>query len=378
MKLLQVGASWFPYQFSGLERYFAELVLHLPALDSEVVAVVSELQNPSKVEGLTLVSFGTEKKTLLRKFLDQRRILKDCLHNPIDLVVSHCSPALFSSLKHLGDKPLICHFHGPRYLERIDEGANAMSVQVSKFVEHKVYERGQHFITLSQYMKDVLMRNYAVPEAKISVVPGGVNLEQFRSYSSRHEVRIELKLPLDRPIVLAVRRLVRRMGLYNLIVAMRDVVRTNPDVLLLIAGKGTLEHGLEGYIKSNGLSAHVRMLGAIPDKVLPLLYRAADFCIVPTVSLEGFGLILLEALAAGTPVLGTPVGGIPEVLAPLLESLLLESTSPQHIGEGIREVLSGRRILPSMQTCEAYAANYGWPTITRRVHAVYCNVLNGR
>src|SRR5262245_16056728 len=113
MKLLQVGASWFPYQFSGLERYFAELVVHLPPLGSEVVTVASELQKPSRTEGLTLVSFGTEKKTLFRKFLDQRRILKDCLQNPIDLVVSHCSPALFSSLKHLGHKPLICHFHGP-------------------------------------------------------------------------------------------------------------------------------------------------------------------------------------------------------------------------------------------------------------------------
>lgn len=167
------------------------------------------------------------------------------------------------------------------------------------------------------------------------------------------------------------------MGLHNLIVAMRDVVRTYPDVLLLIAGTGQLQQELEQSIRSNHLSRHIRMLGAISDGMLPLLYRAADFSIVPTVAYEGFGLILLESLAAGTPVLGTPVGAIPGVLAPLSQSLLLEGTSPQHITDGIQEALSGRRILPSMQTCEAYsAANHAWPMIARKVHTVYRDVLN--
>lgn len=90
------------------------------------------------------------------------------------------------------------------------------------------------------------------------------------------------------------------------------------------------------------------MVGAVHDKTLPLFYRAADFSIVPTVAYEGFGLILLESLASGTPVLGTPVGAISEVLKPLSESLLLEGTSPRKMADGITQVLSGRRILASM------------------------------
>jgi glycogen(starch) synthase len=99
------------------------------------------------------------------------------------------------------------------------EGANAVSVQLSKYVEHEVYARAGHFITLSHYMKRVLAETYAVPEEQISVIPGGVNTDQFKSFLSRLATRQRLELPCDRPIILTVRRLERRMGLHNLIEA---------------------------------------------------------------------------------------------------------------------------------------------------------------
>jgi glycosyltransferase involved in cell wall biosynthesis len=376
MKVLQIGASWFSYQFSGLERYYAELVTHLPALGTEVTGLVFELKDGPRIEGLKLVSFGIQDKTLVRKFLDQRRLVKSYVNNGIDLVVSHCTPSLFPALRHLSEKPLICHFHGPRYLERVVEGANAVSVRLSKYVEHKVYARTQHVITLSHYMKRVLMETYAFPEQRISVIPGGVNIDQFKNTLSRGEARRRLGLTLDRPIILTVRRLERRMGLHNLIEAMGEVARAHRDVLLLIAGKGPLRNELEQHIASKHLSANIRTLGAVTDEALPLLYRAADFSIVPTTSYEGFGLILLESLASGTPVLGTPVGAIPEVLSPLAESLLLESASPEHLCQGICEVLSGQRLLPSARECENYAVtNYAWPFVVSKVHATYRDVV---
>jgi glycosyltransferase involved in cell wall biosynthesis len=166
------------------------------------------------------------------------------------------------------------------------------------------------------------------------------------------------------------------MGLHNLVEAMTEVVRTYPDMLLVIAGKGTLQNELDQHIRSKSLSANIRMMGAVTDQVLPLLYRAVNFSIVPTTAYEGFGLILVESLACGTPALGTPVGAIPEVLSPLSESLLLESTAPQHLAEGMLEVLTGKRVLPSVEVCEAYAAeNYAWPIIASKVHAVYRHVV---
>jgi glycosyltransferase involved in cell wall biosynthesis len=167
------------------------------------------------------------------------------------------------------------------------------------------------------------------------------------------------------------------MGLHNLIEAMNEVIRAHSDGLLLIVGKGTLQNELDQHIQSKKLAANVCMMGAVSDRTLPLLYKAVDFSVVPTTAYEGFGLIPVESLAAGTPVLGRPVAAIPEVLGPLSESLLLESAAPQHIAAGIHEALAAKRILPSMQACEGYAAaNYAWPSIARKIRAVYQEVMS--
>ena len=376
MKLLQIGSTWLSYHFSGLERYYAEVVTRLPLLGTEVTGLVYELKDFPNLGGLQLISFGTQSKSVIRQYWDQRRLVKAQLKRDIDMVVSHCTPSLFPSLEHLGDKPLICHFHGPRYLERAVEGAHPLSVRLSKYIEEKVYARTDRAITLSYYMKRVLVETYNFAEEKVSVVPGGVNVDQFKQAISRQEARQQLGLPSDRPLVLAVRRLERRMGLHNLIEAIQRVVRKYPEVLLLIVGKGARRQELDEQIRSMNITGQVRTVGAVSEHELPLLYRAADFTIVPTSAYEGFGLILLESLASGTPVLGTPVAAIPEVLGPLDESLLLEGSTPAAIADGISEVLSGERKLPGIAECEAYAVqHFAWPLVVANVNSIYQDVL---
>jgi glycosyltransferase involved in cell wall biosynthesis len=112
-------------------------------------------------------------------------------------------------------------------------------------------------------------------------------------------------------------------------------------------------------------------------KTLPLCYRAANFSVVPTIALEGFGLIVVESLAAGTPVLGTPVGGIPEILRPFSEDLVFEGCNPEQLATGIIEALSGDRILPSSQACLNYVTeNYHWHKIAQQIKLVYQSALN--
>ena len=377
MKLLQIGSTWLSYHFSGLERYYAELVVHLPSFGTEVTGLVYELKDPPMIAGLNLISFGTQDKNVARQYLDQRRLITYQLTRDIDMVVSHCTPSLFPSLQQLGRKPLICHFHGPRYLERTVEGAHPLSVRLSKYIEKKVYARTDHAITLSHYMKKVLVETYGFAEKQISVVPGGVNVDHFKQTIPRQEARRQLGLAIDRPLILAVRRLERRMGLQSLIEAIHEVARKYPDVLLLIAGKGALRQELDEQIGSRNLTGHVQTVGAVTEQELPLLYRAADFSIVPSSAYEGFGLVLLESLAAGTPVLGTPVGAIPEVLGPLDKSLLFEGASTRDLADGICDALSGRRKLPTMTECESYAVDrFAWPVVVSTINSVYQDVLN--
>ncbi|HWJ21248.1 MAG TPA: glycosyltransferase, partial [Gemmatimonadaceae bacterium] len=128
-----------------------------------------------------------------------------------------------------------------------------------------------------------------------------------------------------------------------------------------------------------GLAEHVRLLGFLPDAQLPLAYRAADVTVVPTVALEGFGLIVAESLAAGTPAIVTPVGGLPEVVEALSPSLVTEAAGPRAIAASLSAALDGTLALPNAAACARFAANnYSWDVIARRVAEVYAEAAGWR
>ena len=125
------------------------------------------------------------------------------------------------------------------------------------------------------------------------------------------------------------------MGLENLIVAMSHVVKQFPDVLLLIGGKGYLENSLRMQVRELRLESNVKFLGFVPEEKLPKYYQAANLFVLPTMTLEGFGLVTIEALSCGTPVIVTPVGANPEVLEPLGQEFLCQDTTSEALAERI-------------------------------------------
>jgi glycosyltransferase involved in cell wall biosynthesis len=182
--------------------------------------------------------------------------------------------------------------------------------------------------------------------------------------------------PAGRRIVVAVRRLVPRMGLENLVAAMAAVRAAVPDALLLIAGRGRMHEELAAQVAALGLGEHVRLIGFVSDEDLPLFYRAADVSVVPSVALEGFGLVAAESLAAGTPCLVTPVGGLPEVAGGLSAALVMKSALVDDMAAAIRAALLREVALPDEQACRDYAqAAFSWDLIARRVAEVYAQAL---
>jgi glycosyltransferase involved in cell wall biosynthesis len=178
-------------------------------------------------------------------------------------------------------------------------------------------------------------------------------------------------------VLLAVRRLVRRTGLENLIEAAKLLVTQQPDVLVLIGGSGPMAGELQRRITDYKLDANVRMLGRIDDADLPMAYRAADMTVVPSQSLEGFGLITLESLAAGTPVFVTPVGGLPEVVMPFAPECVFAGASSVEMAAVLGEALRGERLMPTQEACRTYAASqFSWSRIAQKVRSVYEEAVN--
>ena len=373
MRTLQIGDDWFEEKLGGLGRFYAELLRSLPATGTSVQGLVVGTPNVTSSTHGEVVAFALSSAPILTRMKALRRAaLAQIDAGKIDLIACHFALYGFCIADRFRGTPTVVHFHGPWAGESGLEGHAAPATRAKTMLENAVYSRARRLIVLSRAFQGELTRHYRVPEERVRVVPGGIDEARFNISGSRAEAREKLGWPGDRPILLTVRRQVRRMGLENLIDAVQMLVPNHPDLLLLLGGTGPISCELSERIEERGLQKNVRLLGRIEDADLPLAYRAADMSVVPTQSLEGFGLITLESLASGTPVFVTPVGGLPEVVAPFAGQCVFPDTQVESMADVLREALNGTLRLPDEAQCRAYAVqNYSFAQIASRVRGVY-------
>ncbi|HEY4003328.1 MAG TPA: glycosyltransferase family 4 protein [Candidatus Xenobia bacterium] len=228
--------------------------------------------------------------------------------------------------------------------------------------------------TLSGFSITQLEEIHGFNREQATVIPGGVDVQRF-CLQERDKTRLGLGLPRS-PVLLTVRNLEPRMGIDLLLDAMPAVLREHPDVTLLIGGSGPLRQKLEEQIAALNLAQNVRMLGYVSEEELPRYYGCVDAFVIPTRSLEGFGLVTVEALACGTPVLGTPIGSTPEILGQLDPRLLFRDATPPAIAEGLnRWLLEGRSWCSPSQCRTLVEREYTWPGNVTRLVDLYRRVI---
>jgi glycosyltransferase involved in cell wall biosynthesis len=375
LSTLQLGLHWFPESPGGLERVYYDLLRALPAAGVQCKGLVSGSEKVQADSHGAVKAFAAPNESVIKRWTAVRRAFRQELaESRFDLVVSHFSLYTFPvrGLIASNKLPLVVHFQGPWAAESRQEGSGRLAVFAKDAIERRVYSLAKRLIVLCDPFAEILASSYGVPRDRIRRVPPGLETARFRAGLSRVEARQKLGWPTDRPIVFTARRLASRMGLEDLIDAAVRVRAAKPDVLFHIAGKGRLSEGLQQRIDAAGLKAHVKLLGFVPDADLPLAYTAADLTVVPTIALEGFGLITIESLAAGTPAMVTPVGGLPDGVIGLAPQLVLPSTGAAALADGIRAALSGQLPLPTREQCQEHAkANFDWKVIAGKVRAVY-------
>lgn len=371
--ILCIGLGWFPKTPGGLDRYVYELTHQLAVGQDRVELCGVGLPEAQPNSSIKLTNLGEPDNRLgQRLWLIRRNFLRRQAAK-LDALNLHFALYSLPLLQVLPDGvPITFTFHGPWALESKEEGASKLAVFLKHWlVEKRVYDRCDRFIVLSQAFGNILHQEYQVPWSKIHIIPGGVDTTRFQPNLSRQEARTQLNWPQDRRILFTTRRLVNRVGLDKLLTALATIKPRIPDFWLAVAGKGPLKTLLEQQATELGLNDHVRFLGFLPDDQLPLAYQAADLSIMPSQSLEGFGLALVESLACGTPALCTPVGGMPEILATFSPELITASPEATDIGERLEEVLSGKISMPSRTACHEYAAaNFDWQKIAQQVRQV--------
>jgi glycosyltransferase involved in cell wall biosynthesis len=316
--------------------------LPLHKKDHENISGVSEWRyennfaNPFKF----LISTIKNAKLLFEKLHNKYHF--DCInfHQPFSaLGVIHSNSSL--------NVPKIYTCHSLSFEEYISRNGNRHRL-FSKFtnllqsrgrqkIEKNILNKSDEIVVLSRFTKEKIKNIYKIKKDKIRMIPGGVDLKKFMPTSNKEKIRKRLNIPNNKIILFTVRNLVQRMGLENLIIAVNDLIKRNADIYLIIGGEGKLKNGLIALSRSFGIENHIHFVGFISEDKLPAYYQMADIFILPTKELEGFGLVTLEAMASGLPVLGTPVGGTNEILGNFDLSFLFKAIDPNSMAQLIME-----------------------------------------
>jgi len=308
---------------------------------------------------------------------------------PFDIVHTHFAYAAQGPLGVIPPEvPRIRTFHGPWDEEGwIEDTAGPMTRasllkarlkrRLRFHIERVNLRSSQKVLVLSDYFGKLVHNRFKVAPQHIHKIVGGVDTQRFKPALDQQAVRKLLNLPQERRLLLSIRRLAPRMGLENLIHAMPQIVARHPDTLLLIGGKGPDRARLETAISAAQLNQHIQLLGFIPEDKLVAYYQAADLFVLPTITLEGFGLVTVEALACGTPVIGTPAGATPEILTELEPRLVTKGIFPEELAEGILSFLEldWRQELTPERLHRFVCERYTWERHVDAVEAIYEETL---
>ncbi len=280
-----------------------------------------------------------------------RRRLRDW--NP-DIVHVHepftPSAAMFAAL--FSRAPVVATFHACAESFRL---YRAMAPLLSV-----VEKRCAHLLAVSEAAAQLVWRDLGLAT---EVVPNGVDLEVFGEATP-------VSLPEEGPTILFVGRLERRKGLTVLARAFTALVDRVPNIRLIVVGAGPEQYALDGLPAR--IKQRVVMLGALPDEALPGYYAAADLFVGPATGHESFGIVLLEAMAAGLPIVASDLPGYRCVVREGIEGLLVPVGDAAAMAVAIERVLTSPVLAGRLGAAGRLRASmFSWAEVALRIEHVY-------
>lgn len=231
-----------------------------------------------------------------------------------------------------------------------------------------------HVVTVSRFVGNYLA-SAGVPRECITAVPTGVDLAPYRQ-GEPGNLRAELGLPPQVPLVGTVAILRKKKGHTELLEAANEVLRDFPDAHFIFAGDGPQQENLRKRIAELGLEGRVHLLGLRRD-VINIL-KSLDLFVLPTYQ-EALGTAFIEAGATGRPAIGTKVDGVPEVIQDGETGLLVPPKNAGALAIAIRSLLAdpSRRQAMGNAAADYVATNYSREVMAAGMEAVYSRLLAG-
>lgn len=244
--------------------------------------------------------------------------------------------------------------------------------------EEELVKNCQQIIVSTSLGRDELIHYYGASPYRIRIIPCGVNLDLFRPIDQE---RARRRLNLNgEDVLLFVGRLVPIKGLDRLLMAISYLERKRPMKLLVIGGDDQNpipRENLRNLTKELGISDHVTFFGFVDHEELPWFYSVADVCVIPSFH-ESFGLVALESLACGTPVIATKVGVMESVIRSSHNGYVVDDNTPVLLaGKIVRFLSEVSRIPKPIDVIRASVLQFTWSHVAEAIEREYSSVIKG-
>lgn len=292
-----------------------------------------------------------------------------------DLVHAHDWLVAYTgrALKHAYQIPLVATVHATEY-GRNNGLHNDIQRNINSIEWWLTFEAWK-VICCSGYMVDEVRRVFALPPDKVVNIPNGVNAERIRKRRVPPGFKNRFALPHEK-IIYFVGRLVQEKGVQVLIDAAPKILSYCPDAKFVIAGTGPFEGFLKQKAWDMGLKDKMYFAGYLNDEDRDMLYLTADVAVFPSLY-EPFGIVALEAMAAGTPVVVSDNGGLAEIVENEVDGLYAITGSAESLADRVLEILFNPGLAKRLsdKAYQKVCQKFDWQVIAAKTLEVYQGVL---
>ncbi|MBM2826369.1 MAG: glycosyltransferase family 1 protein [Dehalococcoidia bacterium] len=290
-----------------------------------------------------------------------------------DLIHSHywLSGWVAAILKRRWRVPHVAMFHTLGEVKnRAMVGGHESPIRIR--TERTVAARADCIIAPSPQEKSQVVRLYSASPSKVEVIPCGVDMKLFRPMdkeASRHKLGLSSK-----KTILFVGRIDPIKGIDTLLESIPNLSDVGGIQVVVVGaapeGNGEYSH-LEELIRELGIGDAVQLVGAVERNLLPYYYNSADVCVIPSYY-ESFGMVAVESLACGTPVVASRVGGLQSTVRDWETGYLVPWRCPEAFAERLDIILGNEDVRRSMsQAARASVETFQWPVVARDVLRLY-------
>lgn len=387
LRVLMLSWEYPPRVIGGLATHVKHLTEELRNIGVEIILLTcnypgapetERLGNMTvkRVESYTAPTSDFASWVLLMNINMEREAVKTVKEwGRVDIVHAHdwlvAKPAI--SIKHLCRAPLISTIHSTEEGRR--HGLHTDYQRMIHQIEWWLTYESWKVVCCSNYMKEEVVRLFNTPSDKILVIPNGVDRNQFNGYSCLGDFRLRYAAEKEK-IILYVGRLVPEKGVDVLLGAMPSVLNSHPEAKLVVVGEGYYKEELMRIAGQLNIFPKVHFTGYVDDETLKRLYKCASVAVFPSLY-EPFGIVALEAMASGVPVIVSDVGGLSEIVENNVNGLKVEAKNSDSLSHAISYLLDNPDEAERLKqnAFKKVIEKYDWKSIAEITRALYLKTL---